>query len=97
MSNPARDATTRNVIGFAHQVRLHLHDSRVIVGSIVLAAEQARDFQIRPWGLRSTMTVRFDDVVRAVPIRKMLWAQQQSIAAAQIAGVFTKSTPVQDR
>ena len=88
------DATIRNVVGFGHEVRVQLHDSHVIVGSIVLALEPANeDFQIRPWGLRSAMTVKLGDVARAVPVRRMCWAQQRCISSAQVAGVFTKSAP----
>jgi hypothetical protein len=83
------------VVAFAHEVRVELRDSHVIVGTIVLATDGAvEDFRIRPWGVRSTMTVRFDDVARAAPVRRMLWALQRCISAAQVAGVFTRPVPM---
>ena len=88
-SHSGHEATIRNVVAFAHQVRVVLHDSQVIVGSIVYAREcDADTFRIRPWGVRSAMTLRLGDVARAVPVRRMRWAQQRSISAAQVAGVF---------
>jgi hypothetical protein len=88
------DAAIRNVVSFAHEVRVHLRNSLVIVGNVVLATDPAgKVFQIRPWGLRSTMTVRFDEVVRVTPVRRMSWALQRSISAAQVAGVFATPAP----
>jgi hypothetical protein len=93
-SHSGHDATIRNVVAFAHEVRVELRDSHVIVGSIMLAADCAVGaFRIRPWGLRSAMTVRLDDVARAVPVRRMVWALQRCISAAQVAGVFARPVP----
>jgi hypothetical protein len=93
-SHSGHEATIRNVIAFAHEVRVVLTDSHVIVGTIMFAgACGAGTFLIRPWGVRSAMTVRLDDVARAVPVRRMLWAQQRSISAAQVAGVFVGLGP----
>jgi hypothetical protein len=93
-SHSGHDATIRNVVAFAHEVRVVLHDSHVIVGSIIFAEDRAADtFRIRPWGVRSAMTVRLDDVARAAPVRRMLWAEQRCISAAQVAGVFARPVP----
>ncbi len=93
-SHSGHDAAVRNVVAFAHEVRLVLHDSHVIVGTIMFASESASDtFRIRPWGVTSAMTVRLDDVARAVPVRRMLWAEQRCISAAQVAGVFARPLP----
>jgi hypothetical protein len=93
-SHSGHEATIRNVVAFAHQVRVVLHDSHVIVGSIVFARDRDADtFRIRPWGVRSAMTLRLGDVARAVPVRRMRWAQQCRISAAQVAGVFAEPMP----
>jgi hypothetical protein len=71
-----------------------MRDSHVIVGTIISARDSTADtFRIRPWGVRLAMTVRLDDVARAVPVRRMLWAQQRCISAAQVAGVFARPMP----
>jgi hypothetical protein len=93
-SHSGHDATIRNVVAFAHEVRVVLHDSHVIVGSIIFASDRAADtFRIRPWGVRSAMTIQLDDVARAVPVRRMLWAEQRCISAAQVAGFFARPMP----
>jgi hypothetical protein len=93
-SHSGHRTTIRNVVAFAHEVRVVLHDSHVIVGSIVFARDSAADtFRIRPWGVTSAMTVRLDDVARAVPVRRMGWAEQRCISAAQVAGVFAMPVP----
>lgn len=95
-SHSGHDATVRNVVAFAHEVRVVLRDARVIVGSIIAATGDATDaFEIRPWGLRSPMTLRFGEVARAVPVRRMLWARQRCISAAQTAGTFSAEPPRQ--
>jgi hypothetical protein len=87
-----QDAAIRNVVGFAHEVRLHLHDSKVIFATVVPVGDGDSDaFLIRPWGLRSPMTVRYDQVYRAAPVKQMGWTKHRSISAAQLAGVFTES------
>jgi len=95
--------TIRNVIDFAHEVRIHLHDAQVIFGSVTRAANAAakspRDgetgsFRIKPWGLASSMAIQFDDVSLAAPVKQMGWQRHRAIAAAQQAGIFTgKSKP----
>jgi hypothetical protein len=86
------DAMIRNVVDFAQHVRLYMRDSHVIVGSIVPVAQRRERsgaaFQIHPWGAKAALTVRFDDVARASPVRHMVWARQCSISAAQLAGIF---------
>jgi hypothetical protein len=85
----AREVTIRNVVDCAHEVRVELHDSQVIFGSVMpVAGGDAAAFRIRPWGLSAPMAIRIDDVLRAAPIRRMAWDKQRSIAAAQLAGVF---------
>jgi len=86
-----QDITIRNVLNFAHEVRVFMRDSQVIVGSMIVHEGAATgDFQIRPWGVRSPMTVRFDDVSHATPVRRMVWERQRRISVAQVAGVFAK-------
>jgi hypothetical protein len=93
-SHSGHDAAVRNVVAFAHEVRVVLRDSHVIVGTIMFAREcDADSFRIRPWGVMSALTVRLDDVARAVPVRRMLWAEQRCISAAQVAGVFARPIP----
>lgn len=89
-----RDGAVRNVLALAREVRVYLRDSHVIVGSTVPPKSGPSEvFHIRPWGLRSTMTLRFADVLRAAPVRRMVWAEQRTIAAAQLAGVFVPQPP----
>jgi hypothetical protein len=81
----------RNVVDFAHEVRIHLNDSQIIFGSVMpFAAAEIGTFRIRPWGLPSPMAIRFDDVCRAVPVKQMAWLRHRSIAAAQLAGNFAR-------
>jgi hypothetical protein len=90
----AREVSIRNVVDFAHEVRVQLHDSQVIFGSVIsLGDGEVGAFRIRPWGLTSPMAIRFDDVFRAAPIKRMAWQKQQSIAAAQLAGIFQLAPP----
>ena len=94
VSQKAHIAAIRNVVEFASEVRVHLRDRKVVVGSIVLAKEPALEvFEIRPWGLRSTMVVRLDDVLHATPVWRLQWADQQRISSAQRGGVFMGSAP----
>ena len=96
--------TIRNVIDFAHEVRVHLHDAQVIFGSVTRAGKDAAkssagdgekgSFRIKPWGLASSMAIQFDDVSLAAPVKQMGWQRHRAIAAAQQAGIFTgKSKP----
>jgi len=89
----AHVARVRNVVDFASEVRLDLCDAKVVVGSIVFSKEPSvEQFEIRPWGLAKAIVVRFDHVVHAAPVRRMVWAEQRRISSAQMAGVFVGST-----
>jgi hypothetical protein len=84
-------AAVRTLVGIAHEVRVRLHNTQVIFGSMVpIPAVDADAFSIRPWGRGSTMRIRFDDVSQAAPVRHMDWQKQRTIAAAQVAGIFTE-------
>jgi hypothetical protein len=75
----------RNVLGFAHEVRIVLRDRRVIFASVICAEDRERDsFVIQPWGVRGRMTVAFEDVARATPVTHMNWEWQRSITALQM-------------
>jgi hypothetical protein len=90
------EMTIRNVVDFAHEVRIHLHDAQVIFGSVTRATNgETGSFRIRPWGLASSMAIQFDDVSLAAPVKQMGWQRHRAIAAAQHAGIFTgtKSKP----
>jgi hypothetical protein len=94
----ARAATIKNIVGFAHEVRIYMRDSRVIVGHILgAAAGRTEAFVLRPWGSTAHMTVRIGDISRAVMVRRMTWQRQRTIAAAQLAGVFVDSIPARVR
>jgi hypothetical protein len=80
------ESCVRSVIGTAHEIRVRFRDSRVIFASVVPAGDTREGcFVVRPWGLRSTMVFRFDDVSRARPVRHMDWEQQRRICATQVA------------
>jgi hypothetical protein len=84
----------REVVDFAHEVRIHLHGAQVIFGSVTPpSAEENGSFRIRPWGHASFMDIQFDDVALASPVKQMGWERHRAIAAAQQAGIFvgTKS------
>jgi hypothetical protein len=86
------EATIRNVVGFAHEVRIHLYDSQIIFASVLPAAEvEPGAFVVRPWGLKSPRTVRYDEVSHAVPVKRMGWQKHRSIAVAQAGGVYEQS------
>jgi hypothetical protein len=90
----AREITIRNVVDFALEVEVRLRDSQVIYGSVVpLVSGEPDAFRIRPWGLSAPIAIRFDDVFRAAPIKRMAWQKQRLIAAAQLAGIFRAPTP----
>jgi hypothetical protein len=75
----------RNVLGFAHEVRIVLRDARVIFASIVCVEEPERDsFVIQPWGVRGRMTLSFEDIAHATPVTHMNWERQRSITALQM-------------
>jgi hypothetical protein len=79
----------RNVVDFAHEVRIHLHDAQVIFGSVSPdATAEAGSFRIRPWGLTESMAIAFDAVSLASPVKQMGWERHRAIAAAQQAGIF---------
>jgi hypothetical protein len=82
----------RNVVDFAREVRIILLDSQVIYGSVIPDARAlVGAFLIRPWGLNSAMTIRFDAVYCAAPVKQMDWQKQRTISTAQAAGVFRDS------
>jgi hypothetical protein len=83
----------RGVLDLAREVRIHLHDARIIFGTIVSVANRdARHFLIRPWGLRLPMTITYDAVTHAVPVKLMVWKKQRDISAAQRTGDFSGAT-----
>ena len=80
----------RGVLDLAREVRIHLHDARVIFGTIISVANRdARHFSIRPWGLRLPMIINYDAVSHAVPVKLMVWKKQRDISAAQRTGDFS--------
>ncbi len=86
------ESTIRNVVDFAHEVRIHLHDEQVIFGSCTAAANtEAGYFRIRPWGLTESKAIKFDDVSIASPVKHMGWERHRAIAAAQQAGIFASA------
>ena len=88
--NP-RDAHIRSVIGVAHEVRLCLHDSRVIFCRVVSSSGPAADsFVVLPWGVTTPTTIRYDDVWRAASVTEMVWQRQKAISRAQLAGIFAE-------
>jgi hypothetical protein len=83
------ERTIRNVVDFAHEVRVLLHDEQVIFGSVGSVPKGDRgSFLIRPWGVASAMAIQFDDVAVATSVKQMGWDRHRAIAAAQGAGVF---------
>jgi len=99
--NP-HDEQIRSVIAVAHQVRLRLHDSQVIFGSVIpsrdddaetpSAGGNAESFAFRPWGVSTPTTIKYDDVWRAAPVTEMVWERQKAISMAQFAGIFAELT-----
>lgn len=86
------EATIRNVVGFAHEVRIHLYDSQIIFASVLPAAEvESGAFVVQPWGLKTPRTLRYNEVSHAVPVKRMGWQKHRSIAAAQAGGVYEQS------
>ncbi len=84
------EATIRSVVDFAHEVRLQLHDERVIFGSVTSSRNaEIGSFRIRPWGLTELQTIKFGDVSVAAPVKHMVWERYRGIAVAQKAGIFT--------
>jgi hypothetical protein len=82
----------RAVVGIAHEVKIQLHDAKIIFASVMphSDAETAfRAFVVRPWGRKTTMTIEFAEVSRVAPVKAMDWQTQRMISAAQMAGVFT--------
>jgi hypothetical protein len=78
----------RDMLGLAREVRLDLRDSRVIFASVVSVHDIVEEcFVVRPWGLRSAIAIRFDEVCRARPVRRMVWQHQRTICAAQVAAL----------
>lgn len=88
--NP-HEAHVRSVIGVAHEVRLCLHDSRVIFCSVISpSGAGAESFVVRPWGLRTATTIKYDDVSRVTSVTEMVWQRQKAISRAQLAGIFAE-------
>jgi len=88
--NP-RDVHIRSVIGVAHEVRLCLHDARVIFCRVVSATGPDTDsFIVLPWGVTTPTTIRYGDVWRAASVTEMVWQRQKAISAAQLAGIFAE-------
>jgi hypothetical protein len=86
------ELTIRNVVDFAREVRIHLHDEQVIFGSVTSAVEgETESFRIRPWGVRESRAIPFDDVSLASPVKQMGWERHRAIAAAQQAGIFANA------
>jgi len=86
----AHESMIRNVVDFAREVRVHLHDAQVIFGSITPAVRaEADSFRLRPWGMQQSIQIQFADVSLATPVKQMGWEQHRAIASAQQAGVFT--------
>src|SRR5882724_8369614 len=86
------ESTIRNVVDFAHEVRIHLHDEQVIFGSVAgIVNNETGSFRIRPWGLTESKAIRFDDVTIAAPVKHMGWERHRAIAAAQQAGIFASA------
>jgi hypothetical protein len=82
------ERSLRNVVCLAHEVRLDLRDARVIFATIVSVSHGAgQSFVVRPWGLRSAIALRFDEVCRARPVRHMRWEHERTICAAQVAAL----------
>ncbi len=79
----------RNVLEFAHEVRVYLRNAKVIFGSTVPGAGPDQYF-VMPWGTHSVVTVRLDEVMHAVPVHAMTWLEHQAICSAQRAGVFAR-------
>ena len=78
----------RNVLSLAREVRVEMRDSRVIFASVVRATDTDEDwFVVLPWGLRSPIALRFDEVCRARPVRHMVWLKQRTICASQVAAL----------
>jgi len=84
----------RTVVGVAHEIRIELQDANVIFGSVARPRLNVGDFVIRPWGWKLPMTIRFDDVLRAAPVKGMVWQRQRAIAMAQMAGIFKRGSLV---
>ena len=89
------ESTIRTVVDFAREVRILLHDARVIFGSVTATSKQETgSFRIRPWGMTESTTIKFEDVSIAAPVKQMGWDRHRAIAAAQRAGVFANSRRV---
>jgi len=86
----AHESMIRNVVDFAREVRVHLHDTQVIFGSITTVDRALVDsFRMRPWGMKQSIEIQFADVSLAAPVKQMGWEQHRAIATAQQAGIFT--------
>ena len=94
--NAKHEASIRNVVDVALEVRIRLRDAQVIFGSVNRAArDNTGCFEIRPWGVKQSLNIRFTDVALAVTVRQMGWTQHRAIATAQGAGIFNKVRKVE--
>jgi hypothetical protein len=84
----AHELMIRNVVDFAHEVRILLNDARVIFGSVGAEGSDKGSFRIRPWGLAESKVIQFDQVSLAAPVKQMAWERHRAIASAQQAGIF---------
>jgi hypothetical protein len=83
------EAAIRSVVDFAHEIRIHLHDDRVIFGSVASSTnDEIGSFRIRPWGVAEPKTIPFGEVAVAAPVKQMGWERYRRIAEAQKAGIF---------
>jgi hypothetical protein len=85
----AHEATIRNIVDFAREVRIHLRDDHVIFGSVKDRTDRGPGwFRILPWGHTAPMSIRFDDVALASTVKQMGWDRHREIATAQRAGNY---------
>jgi hypothetical protein len=89
------ESAIRNVVDFAHEIRIHLHDAQVIFGCVTArTGNETRTFRIRPWGMSESKEIKFDDVSIAASVKQMGWERHRAIAAAQHAGIFAPARRV---
>jgi CBS domain-containing protein len=93
-----RQERLRKVVGGAHEVRLDFLDERILFAHVLPNGQPSNDlrdgtgagppednpsFTVRPWGSSTPIDIPFDDIVRAVPVRRMNWLTQRQICADQ--------------
>ena len=77
----------KNVLTLSREVRIRMNDASVIYASVV-GEQTAEAFMVRPWGISTTVMIRFEEVSSARPVSKMGWQEQRAIVAAQAAAVI---------